>query len=193
MSKHDATPGVPDKDPIAAELEAYELLDQFDKKALVQAAMRKTAFAVIGYATELRESQAMIYARENMATWLGEQVTDKRNVRVALGIGGAALALITARKLLGDNWDEKISNGLKAISASVKREETTISLEQDLGALGQSRAACELFDELGSELTLAGDKPAPGALPTGVAMIRNAFSRAVFAFKEKPGEQNPNQ
>lgn len=192
MSENIPIPGMPEKDSAMAELEAHELLDEFDKRAFIQAAMRKTAFAVFSYVNDLRNSTALQYTRENMATWLGEKVTDKRNIRVTLAVGGAALALITARKLLGPDWDKKISSSIQNIAESIKRQETTFSIECELGTLGQTDTAKEIFDELGNEIPIAGEQPCQGALPTGVAFIRNAFVKTVFPHKD-PLKQPPQE
>lgn len=175
MSEH--TP-----DNLSSELEAYELLDTFDRITL----LRKTAFAVISHTNELRESKAMKYAQEHIPAWIGETATDKRNIRIMLALGGATLAFVAIRKILDKDWDEKISDGLRSITESIERQETTIAIEQDLGALGQPSAAQELFENIGSQMTIAGDAAAPGAFATGVTWVRRALTRVVLPPHENP-------
>lgn len=171
------------RDDLSSELEGYELLDKFDRITL----LRKTAFAVMSHANELRESNAMKYAQEHIPAWIGETVTDKRNVRVMLALGGAALAFMAIRKILDkEDWDEKISRGLQSITESIEREETTVAIEQDLGALGQPLAAQEIFEDIGSQMTIAGDAAAPGAFTTGVTWVRRALTRVVLPSRENP-------
>lgn len=184
-------PGNPDDLNLGAELEGFELLGEFDKSTL----MRKTALAVRSHVIELRESAAMKYTKEHIPSWIGEAVTDKRNVRIAIAIGGAALAFMAARTVLGKDWDDKISRGLRSITESIEREETTPAIEQGLGALGQPPAAPQIFDELGSELSTEGEPLAPGAFGAGVAWVRRAFTRAVLPPQDnlltQPREDRP--
>lgn len=153
---------------------------------------RLNAFTVSRLIIELANSQAMGHIRTHATEWVGEAAKDKKNLKRIALIGGAALALVAARQVIGPNWDDKIHESLKHISESIKEKKTTFFMEAAAGAEGQSEETLERLELLQSSLESSSDRidnePSAGYLVAGFATVRRAVGRVPFLKDRNPDE-----
>ena len=99
---------------------------------------------------------------------------------------------MATRFVIGDKYDDRVSESLRSITRSIKNRETTFEMECQDGSQGLDPVIVETLDCLQESSESSRDRDghphAPGALLMGSAIIRRAVSRLPFSEDRRPNE-----
>lgn len=175
----------------ATEATKHVLMGELDTETRSLASTMRAAFAMSRYLIELNDTQSMQHLRDQASEWF-DDVKGNKKLQYAAFFGGAAITLMAARLVIGDKYDDRVSESLKSITRSIKNKETTFEMECQDGSQGFDPIIAERLDALQESSEHSNNRHgrlhAPGALRMGAAIMRRAISRIPFSQDRNPDE-----